>query len=52
MMTQLSSMDRACAERVKRVWKEMLSTTLRDKDKVFDSLEKYVDFRIIDTGAP
>jgi hypothetical protein len=52
MMTQLESTDKACTERIKYVWHEMLSTTLRDKDKQFASLEEYVDFRIIDTGAP
>lgn len=52
MMTQLTATDKACAQRVKRVWQEMLSTTLRDKDRQFMSLEDYVDFRIIDTGAP
>jgi hypothetical protein len=52
MMTQLAMTDKACTERIKFVWQEMLSTTLRDKDKNFDSLEQYVDFRIVDTGAP
>jgi hypothetical protein len=30
----------------------MISTTLRDKDKQFASLDGYVDFRIVDTKAP
>lgn len=30
----------------------MLSTTLRDKLKDFTTLDEYLDFRIIDTGAP
>jgi hypothetical protein len=30
----------------------MLSTTLRDKAKDFSDLDEYIDFRIIDTGAP
>lgn len=51
-MTQLASTDKACTERVERVWQEMISTTLRDKDKQFTSLDEYVDFRIVDTGAP
>ncbi|RAR08378.1 terpenoid synthase [Stemphylium lycopersici] len=51
MMTQLSSMDSACTERIKRAWREMLSTTLRDKDKKFDSLEDYMDFRIVDVAG-
>jgi hypothetical protein len=52
MMMQLASTDKACTERVKRVWQEMITTTLCDKDKQFASLDKYVDFRIVDTGAP
>ncbi|KAI1818647.1 isoprenoid synthase domain-containing protein [Poronia punctata] len=52
MMLKLASTDPACTERVMRVWKEMLSTTVRDQKKKFSSLEEYVDFRIIDTGAP
>ncbi|KAI4940773.1 hypothetical protein J4E91_011217 [Alternaria rosae] len=52
IMTQLASIDKGCTERVKRVWKEMIATTLRDKDKCFANLEEYVDFRMVDTGAP
>jgi hypothetical protein len=52
MMLALTSADKACAERVMDVWKTMLSTTLKDKSKDFGSLEEYLDFRIIDTGAP
>lgn len=51
-MTQLASVDKACTERVQHVWKEMLATTLRDKDKCFIDLEEYVDFRMVDAGAP
>jgi len=52
MALKLELTDKKCAERVMRVWKEMISTTLRDKDREFRSLEEYVEFRIIDTGAP
>ena len=52
MALQLETIDKGCCERVMRVWKEMLSTTLRDKDTDFRSLEEYVEFRIVDTGAP
>jgi hypothetical protein len=52
MMLGLTSTDEACAERVMDVWKTMLSTTLKDKSKEFTTLEEYLDFRIIDTGAP
>lgn len=52
MAVQLASMDSECAERVMRVWKTMLSTTLEDKSNNFNTLEEYLDFRIVDTGAP
>ncbi|CAN9134015.1 unnamed protein product [Alternaria alternata] len=52
IMIQLASIDHACTERVKSVWKEMIDTTLRDKNKCFTHLEEYVNFRMIDTGAP
>lgn len=52
MFYQLMEIDKACADRVKRVWKEMLETTKCDQGKKFTSLEEYVDFRIVDTGAP
>lgn len=51
IMTKLTSTDKACAQRVKKVWGEMLTTTLRDKDGGFASLEEYVDFRVIDAGT-
>ncbi|KAI6777686.1 isoprenoid synthase domain-containing protein [Emericellopsis cladophorae] len=52
MMLQLSSTDPASAKRVMDVWKTMLSTTLRHKTNDFGSLDEYLDFRIVDTGAP
>jgi hypothetical protein len=52
MVLQLMNTDEVCTERVMGVWKTMISTTLRDKDKEFSSLDEYVDFRIVDTGAP
>jgi ophiobolin F synthase len=52
IMTQLTSIDKVCTQRVKDVWQEMLTTTLRDKDREFTSLEEYVDFRIVDGGTP
>jgi hypothetical protein len=51
IITQLTSMDKVCTQRVKDVWEEMLTTTLRDKDREFTSLEEYVDFRIVDGGT-
>ncbi|KAK4164713.1 isoprenoid synthase domain-containing protein [Cladorrhinum sp. PSN259] len=52
MMLQLLSTDKVCAERVLDVWKTMLSTTREDKFRDFSTLEEYLDFRIVDTGAP
>jgi hypothetical protein len=52
MVYHLTKTDKKCTERVMRVWKEMIATTVRDQDKNFRSLEEYVDFRIVDTGAP
>jgi len=54
MLLELSSVDARCAERVKDVWKTMVSTTYREKSKSgsFGSIQEYIDFRIIDTGAP
>ncbi|GAB1315557.1 geranylgeranyl pyrophosphate synthetase [Madurella fahalii] len=52
MMLQLLRTDKACAERVIKVWKIMLATTLKHKSDSFSSLEEYLDYRIIDTGAP
>ncbi|KAF2202999.1 geranylgeranyl pyrophosphate synthase [Delitschia confertaspora ATCC 74209] len=52
IMLLLSQTDKECTKRVMQVWEEMLSTTLKDKNKAFRSLKEYVDFRIVDTGAP
>jgi hypothetical protein len=52
MMLQLLSTDKECAEKVINVWQVMLSTTRAQKNRDFESLEDYVEFRIVDTGAP
>ncbi|RDW83563.1 bifunctional terpene synthase/polyprenyl synthetase family protein [Aspergillus mulundensis] len=53
MLLELLSIDAPCAEVVIDSWKTMISTTAKqDKKRVFDNLEEYVDYRIIDTGAP
>ncbi|KAL4961087.1 bifunctional terpene synthase/polyprenyl synthetase family protein [Aspergillus stella-maris] len=53
MLLELLSIDAPCAEVVINSWKEMISTTAKqDKTRVFNNLEEYVDYRIIDTGAP
>ncbi|KAJ5670875.1 isoprenoid synthase domain-containing protein [Penicillium longicatenatum] len=53
MLLELLATDKPCAEVVIAAWKEMVATTAsRDKSCIFDSIEEYVDYRIIDTGAP
>ncbi|GFF26184.1 fusicoccadiene synthase [Aspergillus lentulus] len=53
MIIELLSIDKLCAEVVIDVWKTMIATTAKlDKARPFSSLEEYVDYRIIDTGAP
>jgi ophiobolin F synthase len=53
MIMELLSIDPHCAEVVVDSWKTMIKTTAQlDKDRMFDDLEEYVDYRIIDTGAP
>ncbi|KAL4746901.1 hypothetical protein BDW72DRAFT_206953 [Aspergillus terricola var. indicus] len=53
MLLELLSIDAPCAEVVIDSWKTMISTTAKqDKKRVFENLDEYVDFRIVDTGAP
>ncbi|KAJ5624352.1 isoprenoid synthase domain-containing protein [Penicillium lagena] len=53
MLLELLSMDKPCAEVVITAWKEMVAlTAFRDKSCIFDNIEDYVEYRIIDTGAP
>ncbi|KAJ9364273.1 geranylgeranyl pyrophosphate synthase [Paecilomyces variotii] len=53
MLLQLLSIDAPCAEVVIDSWKTMVSTTAKqDKSRIFENLDEYVDYRIIDTGAP
>ncbi|KAL2851125.1 isoprenoid synthase domain-containing protein [Aspergillus pseudoustus] len=53
MLLELLAIDAPCAEVVITSWKEMIATTAKqDKTRGFDTLEEYVDYRIIDTGAP
>ncbi|KAL4816983.1 isoprenoid synthase domain-containing protein [Aspergillus spinulosporus] len=53
MLLELLSIDAPCAEVVINSWKTMISTTAKqDKKRVFGSLDEYVDFRIVDMGAP
>ena len=53
MLLDLLSIDAACAEVVIESWKTMINTTAKqDKTRAFKNLEEYVDYRIVDTGAP
>lgn len=53
MLLELLSVDPLCANVVIEAWKKMVETTAtRDKTCIFDNMEDYVDYRIIDTGAP
>ncbi|PWY67090.1 geranylgeranyl pyrophosphate synthase [Aspergillus sclerotioniger CBS 115572] len=53
MLLELLSIDPQCAEVVIDAWKTMISTTAKqDKTRTFSNLEDYVNYRIIDTGAP
>ncbi|OQE94690.1 hypothetical protein PENNAL_c0003G09066 [Penicillium nalgiovense] len=53
MLLELLSIDKPCAEVVIQSWKEMVATTAsRDNCNIFDNIEDYVEYRIIDTGAP
>jgi hypothetical protein len=53
MLLELLAMDKPCAEVFIQSWKEMVATTAsRDKSCLFTTLNDYVDYRIIDTGAP
>ncbi|KAI2821706.1 hypothetical protein CBS133816_9483 [Aspergillus niger] len=53
MLLDLLSIDPACAEVVIDSWKIMINTTAKqDKTRACSNLEEYVDYRIVDTGAP
>ncbi|KAK5084535.1 hypothetical protein LTR05_005613 [Lithohypha guttulata] len=53
MVQGLTAIDPACAQVCIEAWKEMVNTTSRrDKDKPFTSMDEYLEYRIIDTGAP
>ncbi|KAL5041044.1 hypothetical protein BDW71DRAFT_212499 [Aspergillus fruticulosus] len=53
MLLELLSIDAPCAEVVIDSWKTMISTTAKqDKKRVFENLDGYLDYRIVDTGAP
>ncbi|RAL16768.1 bifunctional terpene synthase/polyprenyl synthetase family protein [Aspergillus homomorphus CBS 101889] len=53
MLLELFSIDPICAQVVLDSWKTMIDTTAtKDKTRAFRDWEEYVDYRIIDTGAP
>ncbi|KAJ5065742.1 isoprenoid synthase domain-containing protein [Bipolaris maydis] len=51
IMNELTSVDQACAERVRRTFKEAIALILREKGKQYGSLDEYLDFRLIDAGT-
>jgi hypothetical protein len=52
IMNRLIKTDETCAKRIAKVWKEMIATTIKDKSVSFNSIEEYLKFRMVDTGAP
>ena len=52
IMLQFQATDKICAERVISVWKTMLGTTRQHKSTAFACLDDYLEFRIVDCGAP
>ncbi|KAJ9663560.1 hypothetical protein H2198_000826 [Neophaeococcomyces mojaviensis] len=53
VMLELMSIDPVCAQVCVDAWKVMADTTSkRDKNIPFSSMEEYLEYRIIDTGAP
>jgi hypothetical protein len=51
-MAQLAETDPLCTQRIKSAWQTFLTTTLRNEDASFTSLEEYIDFRVVDCAAP
>jgi hypothetical protein len=53
MALNLTKADKVCADKVLKIWENMATTTAqRDRTELFKGLEEYIDYRIIDTGAP
>lgn len=53
MMLEALQLDKECANVAISAWKTMIETTgKRDKTIPFEDMEEYIDYRIIDTGAP
>ena len=53
MMLELLSVDPECANAAIDAWRVMVDTTSkRDKTIPFTNMEDYLDYRIVDTGAP
>ena len=53
MQEALLAEDEICAKVVLKAWKEMVVTTAQlNKEKAFENMEQYVEYRIVDTGAP
>ncbi|KAF5246881.1 hypothetical protein FAUST_1066 [Fusarium austroamericanum] len=51
-ISRLLQVDEVCAKRIAKTWKNAIETTTKDKNVDFQSIENYLEFRMIDTGAP
>ena len=53
MMLEMLSVDPECANAAIDAWRVMVDTTSkRDKNIPFTTMEDYIEYRIVDTGAP
>lgn len=53
MVKELMRLDPKCASVCVQAWKEMVDTTSkRDKSVMFRSINEYLEYRMVDTGAP
>ncbi|PLB50378.1 geranylgeranyl pyrophosphate synthase [Aspergillus steynii IBT 23096] len=53
MMLDLLLIDKPCGEAIINEWKRMVKTTAGlDKARHFKNLDDYIEYRIVDTGAP
>ncbi|CAF3475644.1 unnamed protein product [Fusarium graminearum] len=51
-ISRLLQTDEVCAKKIAKTWKDAINTTTKDKNVDFQSIEDYLEFRMIDTGAP
>ncbi|KAF3925762.1 Dimethylallyltranstransferase [Dactylellina cionopaga] len=51
ILLTMNKVDPVITEGFINAWEQMINTTVQDKDRDFDSLDDYLRFRVIDTGA-